>query len=221
MSSVTGGAAERDAWLANVTKEVFERNLALAVDLVDFHTTIPPFISGDTLYTRPRGAVLPHEYSAIGQISFAFPLDFGSFRDIQRHRNGVCVMPVLTVNGGFEPWYVVQLPDGLVMDAHALIREQSAAIMALTSDPIERQYYIALGYRVPVRVTYGLPAALYVMELRSGKTIHPTLRHAVRKYMVAPFRAALPNVPVHADDSDDDWTIRRGDQTITDKAVGS
>ena len=102
----------------------------------------------ELLNTRPRGSVLPHFLSDLGQLTFSFPLDFGSFRDIQRHRNGVCRMPLLTTELGFEPWYLEQLDPELAQEAKDLIAFLSGAVSTITDDPVVRQYYTALGFRV-------------------------------------------------------------------------
>ncbi len=166
--------------------------------------------------SRPKGCVLPHFMSDFGQISWNFLLDFGSFRDIQRHRNGVCRMPLLTLDRGFEPWYLEQLSTELREEAVKLLQEQEEDINKVTDDLILRQYYIALGYRVETDVTYGLPASIYAMELRSGKTVHPTLRKKIHK-MIETFKDRLPNVPLHVDLDPSDWDVRRGTQTIAAK----
>lgn len=168
------------------------------------------------LKTRPRGCVLPHWFTDFGQIEFNFRLDFGSFRDLQRHRNGVCRMPLLEAKY-FSSWYLDQLDDELRLAAIKLINEQTEAIDRLTSaSRFDRQYYCALGFEVPCSVTYALPALLYVLELRSSKTVHPTLRQRVRE-MILQFRASFPDVALHVELDPDDWTIRRGEQTIAKK----
>lgn len=177
-------------------------------DLVSEHRPI--------IKCRPRGSVLPHFMSSFGQCHWTFLLDFGSFRDIQRHRNGVCRMPILTTDYGFEPWYLEQLDEKLLDEARTLIDLQEARIAAVDDDPVIRQYYTALGYRVTTDVTYALPAAVYVLELRSGKHVHPSLRKKVH-LMVESFRARLPDVLLHVDEDPSDWDIRRGTQTITAK----
>jgi len=172
----------------------------------------------EMLATRPRGCVLPHVMTDLGQAYIEFLLDFGSFRDLQRHRNGVCRMPLLDTSYGFEPWYLDQLAE-LRSEAETLIDEQRFAINKLGTDSdrsILRQYYTALGFRVPCNVTYSLPALLYVMELRSGKTVHPTLRKQIHA-MVRAFRHDYPDVALHVDMDPDDWDVRRGNQTITEK----
>jgi thymidylate synthase ThyX len=166
--------------------------------------------------TRPKGCVLPHSFGSMGQIRFQSLLDFGSFRDIQRHRNGVCKMPLLTTKHGFEPWYFEQLDDATRVEAVNMIIEQNRAIDDLEASPEIAQYYTSLGFRVQVDLTYTLPAVVYVMELRSGKTVHPTLRAMIHD-MVRQFRNVHPSVAMHVDMDPDSWTVRRGQQTITEK----
>jgi hypothetical protein len=171
----------------------------------------------ECLAARPRGCVLPHFMTDFGQLQFAFLLDFGSFRDIQRHRNGVCRMPLLTTELGFEPWYLDQLDDSLREEAEIMIDNQCARIRELSMSDVDQQYYTALGFRVACEVTYALPAAVYVMELRSNKTVHPTLRRIVHG-MIGEFRIRMGDrVALHVDMDPDSWTVRRGMQTITEK----
>ena len=170
----------------------------------------------EMIATRPRGCVLPHSLGALGQLQFCGLLDFGSFRDIQRHRNGVCKMPLLTSHFGFEPWYLEQLDRNTQAEAVELIQEQRSAIRNLGTTLEIAQYYHAMGFRVQVDLTYALPAAVYVMELRSGKTVHPTLRAFIHS-MIAEFRKTHPSVTLHVDMDPDSWTVRRGTQTIAEK----
>jgi thymidylate synthase ThyX len=217
LASVSGvgnstGAQEREAWESGLASEytypfVNARVFRSSVDQEELGAYTA------TLKSRPRGSVLPHFLSDLGQIKYGSTIDFGSFRDIQRHRNGVCRMPLLTTEYGFEPWYTSQLDEALIREAEALIAEQTAAINAASEDPVVRQYYTALGFIVPCQVTYGLPAAIYVMELRSGKTVHPTLRRFIAG-MIRQFEAEFPYVKLHVDKDPDDWDVRRGTQTI-------
>jgi hypothetical protein len=168
------------------------------------------------LKKRPLKTGLPHFLTELGNITFEFLLDFGSFRDIQRHRNGVCRMPLVTAKHGFNEWYLEQLPADLGKQARALIKEQISAIKKLKASKEILQYYYAMGFNVSCKVSYGLPAAAYVIELRSGKTVHPTLRRVAHK-MAAKMAKMLPEAKLHIDLSADDWDVRRGLQTITEK----
>ena len=168
---------------------------------------------GDVFNSRPPRTELPHFLADLGSITFEFALDFGSFRDLQRHRNGVCRMPLLTTEYGFHEWYVEQLPPDVRRSARELIQSQSDAIRVMPISDEVRQYYVAMGYRVPCKVTYGLPATVYLLELRTPKVVHPTMRQAAIR-MAEAFQLEFPFVKLHVDDDPDDWDVRRGKQTI-------
>lgn len=170
----------------------------------------------DIISSRPQKTNLPHFLAELGLMTFDFLLDFGSFRDVQRHRNGVCRMPLLTTDLGFQQWYLNQLPDDLKDAAMALIEKQKAAIAQLPTTLEIKQYYISLGFNVSCRVAYALPATVYVVELRSSKTVHPTLR-AIAHQMHAALKTRFPELVLHSDLNPDDWDVRRGLQDIVEK----
>lgn len=213
-------------------QEAYRADMAAAYTYFDpatcpEHVTLTTSITPDDIEpykhafdARPAKSELPIFLMDLGLVTFEFLMDFGSFRDIQRHRNGVCRMPLLSTRFGFDQWYLNQLPEALRAEAEALINEQTAAINALTEDPILRQYYVAMGFRVPCRVSYGLPAALYTIELRAGKTVHPSLR-LIAQQMGHALKERLPNLLMHIDFSADDWDVRRGTQDITLKTNSS
>jgi thymidylate synthase ThyX len=163
----------------------------------------------DILKSRPEKTGLPHFMAELGTITFNFWLDYGSFRDIQRHRNGVCRMPLLDTQLGFNKWYLEQLPDDLQKTAKELIEEQKKNISALEAPPEIKQYYTALGFNVPCRATYGLPATVYVVELRSSRYVHPTLRK-IAMQMCEALLEKFPELKLNCDMESDDWDARRG-----------
>lgn len=165
---------------------------------------------------RPEKTGLPYFLAELGNITFNFLLDYGSFRDVQRHRSGICRMPLLTTKFGFNVWYLNQLPKDLKSEAEKLIKEQITAVKKLKATPEEIQYYIALGFNVPCRMAYTLPAMTYVIELRSSKYVHPTLRMIAHKMMNS-FEKMFPSIKLHCDLDPDDWDIRRGLQDIKEK----
>lgn len=166
--------------------------------------------------TRPLKIGLPNFLGDLGTFTFNFLLDFGSFRDIQRHRSGICRMPLLTTDLGFNSWYLEQLPDDLRQEANKLIAAQKIALDKLETTPEIKQYYIALGFNVACQFTFGLPAAAYVIELRSNRTVHPTLRVVAHK-MHHSVLNLFPNLKLYSDLELDDWDVRRGLADITQK----
>lgn len=165
---------------------------------------------------RPRGAELPHFLAECGLIHSMFLLDFASFRDLQRHRNGTIRMPLLTTRFGFHPWYRSELPEELRAEAAELLQEQVVAIDRLQTDEVTVQNYVAMGFLVSCAVTQSLPAFVYRLEIRSAKTVHPTLRQVIHDE-IAWLKRKLPAVSLYADMNPDSWTIRRGRQTIEER----
>jgi hypothetical protein len=167
----------------------------------------------DLLQNRPQKTLLPQFMLDLGLTKFEFLLDFGSFRDLQRHRNGVCRMPLITTEFDFNEWYLDQLPDDLRIKANELIANQTKALEELDCSPEDKQYYIAMGYNVSCSLSFGLPAMVYVIELRAGRTVHPSLRKVIHE-MSRAVEAKFPDIKLYTDYLLDDWDVRRGSQDI-------
>ncbi len=170
----------------------------------------------DLLEKRPQKTELPFRLAKYGNITFSFPLDYGSFRDLQRHRNGTCEMPLLTTHHGFLPWYIEQLPEELRNHAQEVILEQVERINSLDCDKYTKQYYTAMGFAVACEVTYSVPQTIYVAELRSNKTVHSTLRIIAQKMGLA-LQEIIPSITLHVDMDLEDWDTKRGTQDIVKK----
>jgi len=168
------------------------------------------------LQKRPTKTGLPIVLNELGNIRFDFLLDYGSFRDLQRHRNGVCRIPLLSTKFGFNDWYLSELPTDLRQQAEALLTKQISAIKDLDATAIDKQYYTAMGFNVTCRVAYPLMSAVYTTELRSGKAVHPTMRRIAHKMYWA-LRQELPDLKLHCDLEASDWDVKRGLHTITEK----
>jgi len=76
------------------------------------------------LENRPPKTELPKYLAEAGNLQFEFLLDFGSFRDIQRHRAVIQRMPLLTTEIGFEKWYLGELPKELQAKAQDFLKKQ-------------------------------------------------------------------------------------------------
>jgi thymidylate synthase ThyX len=212
---------ERLSWMAEAASEwtysVSTKDQLLSLrPWEEFDITIPAEYER-LLASRPRGCALPHFMTDFGQAHLEFALDFGSFRDLQRHRNGVVRMPLLDTYWDFEPWYLEQLDPDSRGEATHLIGVQKARILECAGTVVEKQYLTALGFRVPCSVTMALPSLIYFLEMRSQKTVHPTLRACVLE-AAKMFKIDYPRVALHVDFDPDDWTVRRGEQTITERA---
>ena len=167
----------------------------------------------ELLSTRPQKTTLPFFLRDLGTFTFDFLLDFGSFRDAQRHRASIHQMPLLSTRFGFHPWYLEQLPGAVRREAEELIERQKKAIAGLDASDEDRQYYIGMGFRVPCRFTFDLPGLVYFAELRSGRLVHPTLR-PIAQQMGDEIAERFPDIALHIDRDRDDWDVRRGLQDI-------
>jgi thymidylate synthase ThyX len=170
----------------------------------------------DALAKRPKKTELPFAIRECGTSRFRFLLDFGSFRDLQRHRAVVTRMPLLTTRHGFEPWYLNELPADLREKAELLIASQDSLRKArLQLSPEEMQYYLPMGYRVTIRLTGDLRACVYLAEIRATSTVHPTLRiraHQMANSLLKHY--ADDGLVLHLDTGEDRFDIKRGTHDI-------
>jgi hypothetical protein len=103
---------------------------------------------GEIIRSRPRKSHLPKSIARYGQYRCRFVIDFGSFRDLQRHRGGLCRMPLLSSSPGFNAWYMDQLPDDVRSRAEAFLSQQLAELDSLGDESLsraDRQYYLPIG----------------------------------------------------------------------------
>ncbi len=169
-----------------------------------------------TLSMRPAKTEIPKELTECGTLQFEFLLDFGSFRDIQRHRAITQRMPLVTMDHGFEPWYLDELPQTLREEAETLLETQKTALQKLDLSPEDAQYYIPMGYRLPNRITGSLPHLVYLAELRATRFVHPTLRKRAIQIAHTLTETFKPHgLVIHLDKDPDRFDVKRGEHDIT------
>ena len=169
----------------------------------------------DILEKRPLKTELPKYLSEAGTIQFEFTLDFGSFRDLQRHRSVSQRMPLLTTEIGFEDWYLDELPSEIKLKAETLLKLQSEKINNLKISKEAKQYYIPMGYKISNRLTGGLPGIVYIAELRATHFVHPTLR-SVAKMIADKLSETFGKngLILHIEKEMDRFDIKRGEHDI-------
>ncbi len=189
--------------------------LELVRDGVD-RTALIPY--ENLLRNRPAKTELPKWLGSYGEAAFAFTLDFGSFRDIQRHRAVTQRMPLLTAEIGFNEWYLNELTPTLRSEAETLIASQKETIESLTQDIHIAQYYHAMGNNISNYLTGDLPALVYLVELRATSVVHPTL--ATRAAEMANLLASTygdSGLVLHLDPEPGRFNIKRGEHDIVKK----
>ena len=167
------------------------------------------------LENRPMKTELPKYLAEAGTMQFEFLLDFGSFRDIQRHRAVTQRMPLLTTEIGFGKWYLEELPKEIKAKAELFLKRQEEKINKLNISKEEKQYYIAMGYNTSNRLTGNLPSLVYLAELRATRFVHPTLRTKAK--MLADTLIELLGkfgLVMHLDKEIDRFDIKRGEHDI-------
>ena len=191
-----------------------------ALDLDSLNSNEAEFLS-----ERPKGAGLPIHLDSYGNYNLMFMLDFGSFRDIQRHRHGVCQIPLVTAKYGINSWYLDEFKKYLSKDDYSQLmndiqnqfdKVDNFASHGIEVDEVNNQYYLPMGLNCLCHLSYGLPQMVYVSELRSGKTVHPSLR-PIAHSMVKLLNNDVPSLPIYADLSSSKLDAKRGVQTITEK----
>lgn len=131
------------------------------------------------LTTRPKYMVLPTTMNHAGSIDTTFSIDFGSYRDIQRHRCAEMNLPLVSPANSYHSWYLDSMEDEVlrleVLDhLHTIYDELNE--MAGKVNAVSLQYLCPLMTYVNVRASFTIPGFYYTMELRSSPLVHQTLR---------------------------------------------
>jgi thymidylate synthase ThyX len=162
---------------------------------------------------RPAKTELPKYLSQIGQVKVDYQLDFGSFRDIQRHRAITQRMPLLTMDLGFNEWYVQNLPEDVKKALPVHLESIREGIGKLGVSRRNAQYFIPMGYNTSNRFSGDLPGTVYMVELRDSSLVHPTLQrvaHSIGDQIVDSL-----GIPLHRDNDPGRFNVKRGDQDIS------
>jgi len=172
----------------------------------------------ELLESRPMKTELAPCVAETGVLTYDFLLDFGSFRDIQRHRSLVQRMPILNTEHGFEPWYIESLPKEWQTKTMELIKSQEEKVKALGLNEVDSQYYLGMGYRIACRVTGDIRALVYVGELRATRFVHPTLvKRATQILDSLEENFAEYGLVIHRDAEPNRFDVRRGEHDIVMK----
>ncbi|MCB9802829.1 FAD-dependent thymidylate synthase [Candidatus Nomurabacteria bacterium] len=172
----------------------------------------------NVLESRPQKTELPKFIAECGTLQFGFMLDFGSFRDIQRHRAVIQRMPLLTSRHGFADFYFNSLPENLRQKAKDFVLSQEEKIKNLNLSKELAQYYLAMGYNLPNRVTGDLAALVYLVELRGTRFVHPTLqKRAIEMAKILEKEFSSFGLKLHLDQDPGRFDVKRGEHDIVMK----
>jgi len=168
--------------------------------------------SSNLFEKRPQKTELPAFLNDLGQIECKFKLDFGSYRDLQRHRALDQRMPLITFDLGFNEFYVDSLSEQLQEKARTHLKETQEMIEKLNLEPTEKQYLIPIGFNCAVFVRGTIPAFVYMLELRATRFVHQTLREKAEE--IAKHLQKDLNIKMWLDKASGMFDIKRGEHDI-------
>jgi len=172
----------------------------------------------EIIYSRPKGQSLPSYYNSFGTMKINYTLDFGSWRDIQRHRNTLInKCTTLSDNPYFNFDYITCLPQELKDKIYTFIDKQYKEIKNLNCESkYELAYYYPLGNYVNAQLVLTFPELLYILELRSSKSVHFTLRDLINR-IYNQLKQKYFVFHNYIDTSEIEFYYNRGNQTIFKK----
>lgn len=180
----------------------------------------------EMVLTRPQGVSLPWQIGEAINVVWTDLIDFGSWRDQQRHRAVVQRMGLITAQYGFHEWYFENLPPAVAEEARALVDEQLAEIESLGLLKFDTQYLFPMGMKVPTRTQGSLSKIMYLIEIRCRGTVHPTLHanayklaKSLRSQLADIFNCSEELIPMYIDENVGALSLKRGSQDITRKEV--
>lgn len=179
----------------------------------DFELTLRHFLK-----SRPKGCEVPYSFNILGTIRIISEIDYGSWRDLQRHRSGITLTPRIPSNFKFHDWYMYMFGEHVSKETYTEIEQyieearDIAENMSLSSTPAySYQYVCPLGACVILYQQYGLASAIYMVETRSSSTVHPIARQIALN--AGTQISKHYGIPIHMGREHAD-SIHRGTQTI-------
>ncbi len=167
----------------------------------------------DVFENRSPKTELPRFLGQLGTIDAKFQLDFGSFRDIQRHRAINQRMPLLTSKLGFNQWYIDNFPEEVREKLPEHLYDVSKGIIGLGVSPEDAQYFLPMGYHTSNKFTGDIPGTIYMVELRDSRFVHPTLQRVA--HSIGEQITGTLGIPIHVDSESNRFDVKRGEHDIT------
>jgi thymidylate synthase ThyX len=214
----------------NGTSESVELKASGQLVSIPIHRTADEVLrSRDVVYSRTPDYVdlegMPRTpdriYEMVDNVTFAGTLDYGSYRDIQRHRNGFMRATIPSLLFGMNEWYLEwyeKMPDDLKERLRNQINEWFSIEASGELSEEQMVSITPLSANVILMASYSLPQMVYVLNLRSKATVHDSLRVFINKLHMETQRglgAFYEHVGMELDRTPiNSICQKRGDQTI-------
>lgn len=206
------------AELDSILIEKHEENDALFWKPPPAVTLFPSFDTAQLGKTLPRLLNAPVDADAYyPTVQFPLTMDYGCYRDFQRHNSVTKTLPRLTAELGFESWYFERLPAELQAEARTLIARGQELSKEHDHDAAT-QYCLPLGFKVQFAVKAGCVPLQYILSLRTGRNTHPVLQDRMRE-LGRQLNSVYPGM--FGFNKEADRPAARGSQTIAEKTKTS
>lgn len=170
------------------------------------------------LEDRPERTDIPAGFAHSILVALAGNMDFGTWRDLQRHRPNSMRPFLVEARKGFHKWYKQQFTKYLGSDVSNTVWLRSMKNVCFEDDEkYNAQYSCPMGIQGSYMMTMGLPEAIYITELRTNRTVHPILREVAIALGHEIKNALKPNSPLFIDEEPDGLHFKRGTQDIMKK----
>lgn len=150
-------------------------------------------------------------------------IDFGSYRDLQRHRNGKNQMPLVNARAGAINHFYHKILKAVDFDLFRKALDIYDQLVVLTNfqsgSVFELQYAHPMMTQVPTGMFWSKSQLKYVLALRTKTSVHPTLRewcHSLHKSITAKEQLDFP-----VDMREDYVQSNRGDQDLKQREIGA
>ncbi len=203
---------------ADLIEELFQENFPNSFKLREARPISNPTVidGAEGLLTFDRSDL----WAELSGVTSSFLLDFGSWRDVARHRSVRQSIFFPTVNYGTSAFYTELLHPGLSSKGDELLKRT-----AETLRPDEMSYAIPMAFQVPVVLHGHLDKFRYIIKLRTKQDVHPTLRRAMQGLgeglngIIQQLKdtEGVTDTPKVEYTREPDWIVngKRGQQTIT------
>lgn len=161
-------------------------------------------VARSALAGRGKHDEWPKEF-AVGQIGFDMVLDFGAWRDLQRHRVGLQLRARPCTKLGYSiPDELLDPALGFELDLYRKAMDRATEFQSRVARerPWDAEYLAALGHHCAWTVAMDLRQWAYLVELRSGPSGHSSYRRVAHRMA----RLVLPQVPNLAPHLRVDWS---------------
>jgi thymidylate synthase ThyX len=123
--------------------------------------------------------------NSMGTVKATFVMDYGSFRDLQRHRSANVRHSMARGALQLNEFYLYPYQNWMDKEEKAQFRTALDKMREIIEqvpehvdavDAAEAQYFYPMAQDIHVTMRMGLASAAYIAEIRSGRAVHPTAR---------------------------------------------